>query len=165
MSQSNQSGNFYSPAATVDPYNPTATVDPYNTYATDGPEPTYYPPTTAGPPPVTFTGCKKIPAPAKGCPWKSEVALANGDCADQPGKCNLKYFKVCGGHWFSQIYCDVCQWKESLQLVPMITAKLVPLGVAYERKFSECDGFGPRTLQDLLVDEGDRAMFLRDVPQ
>ena len=125
--------------------------------------PTYYPPTTAGPEPPTRPDCKGIPPPHKQCPWKSSHALANGDCANKQGMCNLKYFRVCGGHWFSQIYCNVCQWKESLQLVPMMTAKLVPLGINYEKANGQCNGFGQRSLDDLMVSIRD--IQIRDVPQ
>ena len=55
----------------------------------------------------------------------------------------------------SQIYCDVCQWQESLALVPMITSKLVPLGINYEKANGQCSGFGQRSLSDLLVDMQD----------
>jgi hypothetical protein len=49
------------------------------------------------------------------------------------------------------IYDDVCQWKESLQLVPMITNYLVPLGIKWEKaKKQKCNGFGDRSIQELM---------------
>jgi len=88
------------------------------------------------------TPCHEPPKPQQSCPWKAPINIENGDCPSQKGRCNLKYFRVCGLHFYKKIYCDACQWLESLQLVPMITEKLVPLGIQYETKNGECNGFG-----------------------
>ena len=86
----------YDSATTEVPTPPTA--DPYAI--------TYYPPTTIYPDAElpTHNACKKIPPPHKECPWKSAFALTNGDCPGKNEMCNLKYFKVCGGHWFSKVF-------------------------------------------------------------
>ena len=47
--------------------------------------------------------------------------------------------------------------------MPMITSKLVPLGITYEQHHGQCNGFGHRTLEDLLV--GIRELKeMRDTP-
>ena len=79
------------------------------------------------------TYCNGPPKPSENCPWDGKGKYG-GDCLDQPGVCNLKYFNVCGLHHYNEIFCDACQWSESLTIVPMITEMISPLGVQYEKK-------------------------------
>merc|ERR1712176_539320 len=83
-----------------------------------------------------------------------------------PGKCNLKYFKVCGESFFNKVYNDVCKWQDAKQLIPMITQKLVPLGNRFEKKNGhKCDAKNPygKTNEELMggILNDDE----RDVPQ
>merc|ERR1712099_51232 len=71
--------------------------------------------------------------PVMECPWDKKGHT--GDCGSKyPGKCNLKYFKVCGESFFNKVYNDVCKWQDAKQLIPMFTQKLVPLGNRLRRR-------------------------------
>ena len=75
----------------------------------------------------------------------------------------LKYYHVCGIHSYTKVYCDACHWSDSINLIPEITKKLVPLGIQYEKENGSCNGFGSRSLFDLMMEhELDQ---LRDVPE
>ena len=133
---------MYTPAPTTPKptYAPTRpqTQSPYN------PKPTYKPPGT--------------------CPWSTDLS---GDCPGIPNKCNLKYFRVCGENFFNKVYNDICRWQDAKQLIPMFTAKLVPLGSAFESSMGlQCTGYGSRSIQDLLGAEAKAlADSERDIPQ
>ena len=71
--------------------------------------------------------------PVMNCPWDKHDSKQDGDCPGFPGKCNLKYFKVCGENFFNKVYDDVCKWQDAQQLIPMVTKKLVPLGKQFEK--------------------------------
>merc|ERR1719276_192030 len=58
---------------------------------------------------VTYT-------PSGKCPWTNSPT---GDCEGNEGKCNLKYFRVCGEDFFNRVYNDVCKWQDAKQLIPM----------------------------------------------
>merc|ERR1712099_218514 len=81
--------------------------------------------------------------PVMECPWDKKDH--SGDCGSKyPGKCNLKYFKVCGESFFNKVYNDVCKWQDAKQLIPMFTQKLVPLGNRFEKKNDiKCDAKNP----------------------
>merc|ERR1712113_432053 len=81
--------------------------------------------------------------PVMECPWDKKGHT--GDCGSKyPGKCNLKYFKVCGESFFNKVYNDVCKWQDAKQLIPMFTQKLVPLGNRFEKKNDiKCDAKNP----------------------
>ena len=93
--------------------------------------------------------------PVAGCPWETNHGYASyaGDCPGHQGKCNLKYFKVCGQSFFNAVYNDVCKWQDAAQLIPMVTSKLVPLGAKFERVFNtKCNGLNKegKSLQELM---------------
>ena len=82
------------------------------------------------------------------CPWwKTHY----GDCGTKyPDRCSLKYFRVCGEHFFNSVYDDVCRWQDAKQLIPMFTAKLVPLGIQFENAFGvKCVGYGTHSHEKL----------------
>ena len=98
---------------------------------------------------VTYT-------PSGKCPWTNSPT---GDCEGNEGKCNLKYFRVCGEDFFNRVYNDVCKWQDAKQLIPMFTQKLVPLGQQFEKKFGKtCTGYGSRSILDLIGDESVAAL-------
>merc|ERR1719361_291724 len=89
------------------------------------------------------------------CPWETNHGYSTyaGDCPGHKGKCNLKYFKVCGQSFFNKVYNDVFKWQDAAQLIPMVTEKLVPLGAKFEKVFNtKCNGLNnnDRTIQELL---------------
>merc|ERR1719277_1824553 len=117
---------------------------------------------------TTKYGSGKKPDPYKPvmeCPWDKKGH--DGDCGSKyPGKCNLKYFKVCGESFFNKVYNDFCKWQDAKQLIPMITQKLVPLGNRFEKKNGhKCDAKNPygKTNEELMggILNDDE----RDVPQ
>merc|ERR1712106_26598 len=80
------------------------------------------------------------------------------------GRCNLKYFKVCGQSFFNSVYDDVCRWQDALQLIPMVTDKLVPLGNQFEKAINvKCNGKNPygKSNEELFDGEFEEA---RDIP-
>merc|ERR1712127_1020003 len=92
---------------------------------------------------VTYT-------PSGKCPWTNSPT---GDCEGNEGKCNLKYFRVCGESFFNKVYNDVCKWQDAKQLIPMFTEKLVPLGAQFEKKHGvKCNGLNKegKSLQELF---------------
>ena len=93
--------------------------------------------------------------PVAGCPWETNHGYSSyaGDCPGHQGKCNLKYFKVCGQSFFNAVYNDVCKWQDAAQLIPMVTSKLVPLGAKFERVFNtKCNGLNKegKSLMELM---------------
>ena len=86
---------------TTKPYKPTPapykTTTPYEEETTP-----YVPPETTTRPYVPPTY-----APVMKCPWKYKggyMANYQGDCQNDEGMCNLKYFKVCGQNFFNKVY-------------------------------------------------------------
>ena len=157
--------NYEKPVATDAPFKP------QKEYFTVGPTQPVITPTDTTPKPTCpprpvhpGTPCVEPPAPNHDCPWRPDTT---GDCSNHPGRCNLKFFNVCGLAYFKKIYCNACQWLEPLQLMPMITEKLAPLGLQYEKTFGRCVGFGKeKSIQELLItDEKSNVsnMSIRDV--
>ena len=100
----------YTPSPPPPPYVPDyETTEPYK------PTPTPYTPTPYKsktpytPKPYTTTRPYVPPtyAPVMKCPWKyggDYMASYKGDCQNDEGMCNLKYFKVCGQSFFNKVY-------------------------------------------------------------
>ena len=127
---------------------------PDTPYVPNTPKPTTQKPTNPYPNPSY--------KPPGNCPW--EMSNHGGDCPGVEGKCNLKYFRVCGESFFNRVYDDICRWQDAKQLIPMFTAKLVPLGAAFEKKMGlSCNGYGSKSLQDLLGNDARALGDERDV--
>ena len=129
------------------------TADPYSAepaYTTE--EPAY---TTSKAQKLTTKYVYPTYKPTGNCPWEGGNQM--GDCPGVSGKCNLKYFRICGESFFNRVYDDICRWQDAKQLIPMFTKKLVPLGSAYEKVIgTPCNGYGYKSIQSLMGDEAGR---------
>ena len=139
-----------------------------------GPYPTSYPANPYPKNPVYTTKAPAYPANpgylskppvyqnTAACPWSK---LHYGDCGSTyPDRCSLKYFRFCGEYFFNQVYNDVCRWQDSVTLIPLFTATLVPLGYRFENSYGvKCVGYGTHS-GDYLYG-GTLPLYDRDVPK